>query len=482
MSRRPNFLIFMTDQERADVVAPGHPCRTPNAERLAAEGVTFTHAFTPMAHCCPSRASFMTGMYPSKHKIMNNVQNTSAMHLSLDDSCETFSEKLRDSGYRLSYSGKWHVSATENPSDRGWEEVGPIGSTGTYGRFDSEGYLKMPREDTATRGRGEILQPGWGKWRLYGTADVAEKELGDCKVVQAGIGKMKELADGDDPWCVYIGTNGPHAPFVIPEKYATMYDPAAIDLPENYMDDMSTRPQLYQRMQKKYSQLTPDEAREAIAHYWGYCTMIDGWLGQALDALEATGQAENTVVIFCADHGEFCGSHGLYAKGIAPFDEAYRVPYVVRWPEGVTDPGRSIDAFITHADISPTLTEIAGAEATTDPSGRSFAPMLAGETPADWPDAFYNQCNGVEIYYTQRMVRTREYKLVYNPAGVDELYDLKADPHEMKNLIDDPAMEAVIKELFGKLWIKARAERDYMSSYHTCSHAPLGPAFALGKD
>jgi len=254
-----------------------------------------------------------------------------------------------------------------------------------------------------------------------------------------------------------------------------------VELPPNYNDDMSTRPRLYERMQKKYRQLTEDEIREAIAHYWGYCTMIDEWLGEVLDELEATGQAENTLVIFCSDHGEFCGAHGLFAKGIAPFDEAYRVPYVMRWPKGIKDPGREVSSFITHCDISPTMTELALARPTQDPSGRSLVPFLRGETPPDWPDAFCNQCNGVEIYYTQRMVRTEKWKLVHNPVDMDELYDLENDPHEMENLAEKPELQPVLRELFGKLWTKARAERDYMSPYHTCSHAPFGPAFALGK-
>ena len=154
---RPNILFFMTDQHRADVIDPDHPCRTPNANRLMREGVRFTHAFTPMTHCCPARASLMTGMYPSKHGIHNNVQNDPAFNRDLKPGCETFSEKLRDAGYDLAYAGKWHVSAVKDPKDCGWDELGII-STGTYPFRDSDAYLDMPKHDPRPRRRGELVR------------------------------------------------------------------------------------------------------------------------------------------------------------------------------------------------------------------------------------------------------------------------------------------------------------------------------------
>ena len=121
--RRPNILIFMTDQEQADVTRPDHPCQTPHAERLAREGVRFTRAFCPTAHCCPSRASLMTGVYPSIHGVYNNISNPTAIRRAPRPGLPMFSEGLREAGYRLVYSGKWHVSDEEGPAERGWEEL-----------------------------------------------------------------------------------------------------------------------------------------------------------------------------------------------------------------------------------------------------------------------------------------------------------------------------------------------------------------------
>ncbi len=122
MAKRPNILIFMTDQEQGDVVAPDHPCQTPNADRLAREGVLFSHTYTPSPHCCPSRATFMTGLYPSRHGVYNNICTPTAIHYGLNAGVETFSEHLRTAGYNLTLCGKWHVSVEEGPADRGWKE------------------------------------------------------------------------------------------------------------------------------------------------------------------------------------------------------------------------------------------------------------------------------------------------------------------------------------------------------------------------
>jgi len=479
-AKRPNILVFMTDQERLDVTMPGHPCRTPNLERLQREGLTFTHAFTPMTHCSPARASLMTGMYPSKHGVHNNVANDPALSRTINEECETWSEKLRAAGYDLTYTGKWHVSATRRPGEFGWEEQ-QINAARIRPHSDWHGYFSMPRNDTVPRKRGELVARGWYRRRLYGTSPKSYEQTNEHVLLDGALERLRGLASGEKPWCLFVSMGGPHAPFVIPEKYATMYDPAEIELPANYKDEMSDRPRLYQRMQERYSQFSEQEVREAMAHYYGYCTMLDDMLGEALQALDETGQADDTFVLFVSDHGEFLGSHGLFAKGLPAFDESYRIPCVMRWPNGIRSPGRRIDEFVTLCDLSPTFTELAGAEPTADPSGRSLVPFLKGETPEDWPDAFYNQCNGVEIYYSQRMVRTKKYKLVYAPSSRDELYDLEKDPYEMNNLIDKPEMQPVVEALFKKLWTKAEQERDIIGScYHTISLAPVGPAVALG--
>ncbi len=489
MPSRPNILIFMTDQEQADVVNPDHPCLTPHAQRLAQDGIRFRQAYCPTAHCCPSRATFMTGLYPSRHGVYNNVRTRTAIHYGLNPGVVTFSEQLRDAGYRLTLCGKWHVTAEEEPSDRGWEEREVTAAGNTFHSRTIDQWRQGTREpDTSASGirpRGHLHRPGWGDYLVYKTVpDGGPKgyeDLHDYRVIQAACQALQDFAAQDEPWCLFVGPIGPHDPYVVPEKFVRMYDPAQIDLPASYRDTLEDKPRIYQRHRRQlWDQLSEEEVRESIAHYWAYCTLEDALLGEVLDALDATGQADNTLVIFLSDHGDYVGAHGLYLKGVPAFREAYHVPCIMRWPQGIRHPGRVVDEFITLADFAPTFLELAGVQPAQPMTGRSLLPFLHGETPADWPDTVFSQFNGVELYYTQRAVTTRDYKYVYNGFDFDELYDLRQDPLELVNRADDPAYREVKHDLVRRMWRFAAQEEDIIfNPYGTVALAPWGPADAL---
>ncbi len=479
---RPNILIFMTDQEQAQVSFPEHPCRMPNAARFAQEGVLFRHCYTVTAHCCPSRASFMTGLYPSRHGVFNNVNTHTAIHRGLNDGVITFSEKLKDAGYRLAYSGKWHVSNTESPCDRGWEEL-HVGARGEGVKgFPSLDRFKPLSDSVGPRKRGEVLRPGWGNIQVYGTRDQSYEETNDYKIVHSAIDKLPELVASGEPWCLFVGPNGPHDPFIVPEKYAQMYDPADVILPESFRDRMEDKPRVYQRHRRQYwDQLTEEEYRESIAHYWGYCTMMDDLFGDMLDALDKSGASENTLVLRLSDHGEYCGAHGLYCKGVPAFREGYHIPLIARWPKGIQNPGREVDALVNLMDFAPTFLDLADVRDVPEGiAGRSIVPFLQGEMPIDWRMAHCTQFNGVELYYTQRAIWTHTRKYVYNGFDFDELYDLEKDPHEMVNLSEHPAYVDVKRDLIKQMWETSLAEQDIISNgYWTVALAPYGPGIAF---
>ena len=486
---RPNILIFMTDQQRGDVVMPDHPCQTPHADRLAAEGIRFTECYTPYAHCCPARATFMTGLYPSRHGVFNNVRTRTAINTGLRDGVVTFSEQLRDAGYDLTLCGKWHVSAEEAPADRGWNERAVTASHGTFHsrRIDDWRHAPYQQDDDPPRERGHVQRPGWGDFVVYKTlADGGPKgyeEFNDYKVVQAAVDTLETYADRSEPWCLFVGPIGPHDPFNVPKKFVNMYDPNDVELPPSYADTLEDKPRIYQRHRRQlWDQLSEAEVRESIAHYWAYCTLEDALLGEVLDALDATGQADNTVVIFMSDHGDYCGDHGLYLKGVPAFRGGYHVPCIVRWPDGLKDPAREVDAFITLADFAPTFLELAEVEAAQPMTGRSFAPFLDASPPADWTDEVHTQFNGVELYYTQRSVSTREYKYVYNGFDFDELYDLRHDPHEMVNQAENADYVDIKREMVRRMWRFAAEQDDIIfNPYGTVGLAPWGPADALAE-
>lgn len=490
MATRPNILIFMTDQERADVTLPDHPCMTPNTDRLAAEGIRFTQTYCPSPHCCPSRATFMSGLYPSRHGIFNNIKTRTAINTSLKDDVVLFSEQLQDAGYRNVLCGKWHVSGDEDPKDRGWEERAVTGAGQTFHSRAIADWRNGTRGEDSSGGerpRGHVQRPGWGDFTVYKTLpDGGPKGYendNDYKVLQAALDALPELAAGAEPWCLFVGHIGPHDPFNVPKKFVDMYDPAKIPLPESYRDTLEDKPRIYQRQRRQlWDQLSEEEVRESIAHYYAYCTMEDTMFGEVLDALDATGQADNTLVIFLSDHGDYCGDHGLYLKGIPAFREAYHVPCIMRWPKGIQQPNRAVDAFVSLADFAPTFLELAGVADPHDRTGKSLVPFLRNEEPSDWRDAQYTQCNGVELYYTQRSVTTKEFKYVYNGFDFDELYDLQNDPHEMVNIADHPDYQDAKHELVRKMWQFAAQEEDIIfNPYGTVALAPWGPADGLAS-
>ncbi|MBN1934762.1 MAG: sulfatase-like hydrolase/transferase [Anaerolineae bacterium] len=479
--RKPNILIFMTDHQRADTVLPEHPARMPHVERLAQEGLTFTQTYCPAPHCCPARATFFTGLYPSGHGVWNNICNRQALSTGLNDGVKLWSEDLRDAGYRLHFSGKWHVSVEESPADRGWSEHYVSGAKGAYHGVQWDHYRQLAAQPKPTaRGEGEILRPGYGTYRLYGTGS-DEGNPHDETAVGKALEVLNGLKESDQPWCLYIGAIAPHDPYIVPQRYLDMYDLDDVPLPPSFFDELADKPRIYQRMREmRFGQLSEREAREGIRHFWAYCTYLDDLFGQLLDALERTGQADNTLVLYTSDHGDYCGEHGLFAKGIPCFKGAYHIPAVIRWPDGIQNPGRRVDAFVSLADFAPTFIDLAGLPVDRHFAGRSLRPFLEDRTPDQWRDAIHTQCNGVELYYTQRSVMTNEFKYTLNGFDMDELYDLRRDPHEMHNLASDSAYAGVVREMCRRMWQFAYEQDDAaINPYITVGLAPYGPAEAF---
>ena len=478
---RPNILVFMTDHQRGDTVLPENPTITPNLTRFASEGVTFTNTFCPSPHCCPARATFHSGLYPSRHGVWNNICNDQALSRGLNEGVRLWSEDLAEAGYRMKWAGKWHVSVTESPKDRGWEELFVSADARAHHGQRWDHYRKLAASgDPTERGEGEILRPGWGTYRTYG-ATGEKTNAHDDRVVAAGVDAVAELAGSSRPWAMFLGAIAPHDPYMVPDRYLDMYDIDEVALPASYADEMADKPRVVKRMRDlRWGQLTEREVREAIRHFRAYCTYLDERFGRVLEALEATGQAADTLVLYVSDHGDYCGDHGLFAKGIPCFRGAYHVPAVVRWPNGVADPGRRVGEFVSLADFAPTFTELSGRPVEAGLTGASLVPFLRGRTPGDWRDEIHTQCNGVELYYTQRSVMTADCKYVFNGFDDDELYDLRTDPNEMVNLAGDPAREPVKREMARRMWRFAHRENDSaINAYITVSLAPYGPAEAF---
>ena len=489
MDKSPNILIFMTDHQRRESM-PGYGwCKMPVLEQFARESVMFTNAVCPSPHCCPSRTSFFSGLFPSDHGVWNNVDVGNSLSRGLAQGVRLWSEDLKDSGYQMYYSGKWHVSKEEGPQDRGFETlyhhtvytgVQPANVTRKPNTGEWEIYSRRkPSDPSGERREGEIQRFGYPEYFLYGQN---EHPFNDQPVVDAAIEKLRTgLRDDEAPWCLYVGTSGPHDPYIPPQRFLDMYDIDDIQLPDNYRDSMQDKPALYRRTQAPYNQLTDREHREALRHYLAFCSYEDDLFGRVLDALRASGQYDRTVILYLSDHGDYAGAHGLWAKGLPCFREAYSIPLMIRLPGGVG--GERVDDPVALTDLAPTILDIAGLHPERRFAGISLKNYLTnGERPQKRRYRF-TQTNGNELYGIQRSVFDDRWKYVYNGFDFDELYDLQHDPGELCNLAADPRYAGVIREMSMALWAFAYENHDVnVNPYIMTALAPYGPGIYVNRD
>lgn len=467
---KPNFLIFMTDQQRGDMQPTFQTAKMPNLEKLAENGVVFRRAYCPSPHCCPSRATFFSGLYPSRHGVWNNVDLADALSKGLHEHVRLFSEDLKENGYRLYYSGKWHVSALEDPEDRGFEQLymngrqtgeteksGSIPDMRDWSWLEKKNYLKGGE----SRGEGEIMRIGFPRYRQYG---VTENPFSDDDVVRAAREKIRELPEGE-PFCMYVGTLGPHDPYMVPEKYLELYPMEEIELPAIYEDDLTDKPNLYRRTQNRFRQLTREEHKRSLQHYLAFCSYEDALFGEILKELKAKKLLESTIVIYLSDHGDYAGAHGLWTKGLPCFREAYHICSVMGYG-GIQEKGMAVEALVSLADYAPTILELAGISVRRRLAGRSLVPFLEGKQPEGWRTELFTQTNGNELYGLQRAVFDNKYKFVYNGFDFDELYDLETDPEECHNLAGEKKYEAVKRRYYKKLWEFAYENQDMLGDHY----------------
>ena len=449
---QPNILLILTDQHRLSAVGcyGETPCRTPNIDRLAQDGVRFENTYTTFPVCSPARGTIMTGQYAHTHGISSNTRTVGASLHGIHDRPGLLSRRMRAAGYTCGYTGKWHLGDLEEdlfdvripqslPSDVGF--IGQDFPGHGAGGFQFEAYQTYLKEN------------GWQHQLKY------EKPLvqGNMYGVLQGptestmpyflTNHTLDLIDQcEEPFFIWHNFWGPHAPYFVPQEYYNRYKDVEIPEWPNYRWDSRGISGPHQvKIQPDHETNDWDFWAEIIRHYYAFATLIDDQIGRMIDHLTKTGKLDNTIIMFAADHGETLGSHGgLTDKGWHFFEEIQRIPFIVRSPHGKR--GLVREDFISLADFYPTILDYAGIES-QECHGQSVRPLIEGR-PIAWRDSVVTEFLGLGgLSATMISIRKGNIKYGWNASGRDELYDLHADPFEMENRIASDDYQSTLAEM-----------------------------------
>ncbi len=485
-----NLLWIMTDQHRADCLGcMGHPViRTPQLDSLAAEGVVFENAFCQSPVCMASRASLMTGRYPT-------TVGVRGMGI-LPPQETTLPEQLRRHGYRTAAFGKVHLT----PEQFTRSELGSNVPILDWRRFARPAMLSPIPHDPYKRDYGferhvgceDILQGNFNTWLRHEAPNLAEPARpepwsadgpGDLwispypaefhpttYIAKQAEQFIRDQQQGDAPWMTFCSFIAPHHPFEAPAEVIARYDGDDIPLPEPKggvdRELIPGRPATAIGEMDRYSD---EVARRIVLHYLASVSLIDDGIGRLLTALRDTGQLDNTLVVFNGDHGEFAGNHGLLRKPSLHYDETLRVPLLVRGP-GIA-PGR-VDGLVELVDLYPTVLGLLDVEANAGLQGTDWSDELRSGRDEFGREDIYSDmfdmaplvCGNTHgAYGAVQTFRSREWKLnIFPRAGrqYGMLFHLADDPDESRNLYADPAWAGVREELLWRLASRCHRQVD----------------------
>jgi N-acetylglucosamine-6-sulfatase len=438
---KPNVLVILCDDIRPDAVGAygSKHVKTPNIDRLASEGVLFKNTFCTTSLCSPSRGSILSGLYAHAHGVTDNFTEYPA-------TLRSFPSVLHDSGYTTAYFGKYHMGENNDDPRPGYDTFVTHKGQGKY--FDTEWNLN---------GKERKVIPG------YYTTVVTDLALDWLKQQSA-----------DKPWCACIGHKAPHSFYTPEPKYEHAFDDVRVPYPATafMLDDkpkwitqrLNTWHGIYGPLfdwRKKFPDDRPEAVKdfENMVHgYWGTILSVDDSVARVRKWLEETNQLENTIIVFMGDNGLLEGEHGMVDKRTA-HEGSLRIPLIVRAPQ-LTKEAKVVEKQVLTVDLAPSLLELCGAPALEKIHGKSFVKLVQSGDP-EWRSGwFYHYNYEKQFPYTPnvRAIRTDGWKYIHYPHGdsspdkhMAELYDLKNDPGETKNLISKPELAGKVAELKAEL-------------------------------
>jgi arylsulfatase A-like enzyme len=479
-AKRPNLIFIMTDQQRFDALgANGNPLiQTPNLDRLAERSANFQNAFVQAPVCVPARATWFTGRYPHAHR--NRVNYTP---LKRDE--VLLQQRLKATGYRTASVGKLHLHPPTADEARrsGFDRVlihDGVRRTDAWSDYVTWRNRHDPQRDVHYRALAENIPAGKNPFRSAIAREFTDTHWTALKAREF----IDDLARQDDPFYLYVGFWKPHSPYEIPEPLDAMYDDVEIPLPRQVtLEEIRKLPLPVQKMilrgQPQYG-MDRRRLQWIYRSYYAAVTEIDREIGLLLDVLERTGKRNETIVVVGSDHGDQLLEHGLVGKNVF-YESSIRIPFLFSFPGKVRP--KKYTELIETTDFVPSLLELVGLPEPYLCQGRSFVPLIA---PSDRPytarDTIHAENIIPEVFSTRtrfekgkgvdsirhpdaKMVRTERWKLNYYPKGSGELYDLKNDPNEDRNLYADPQHKGTVADMKDRIlaWLTTADETEQIA-------------------
>ncbi|NMA85257.1 MAG: sulfatase-like hydrolase/transferase [Epulopiscium sp.] len=496
-AKKPNILLITSDQQHWNTIgAFNKEISTPNLDRLVKEGTTFTRAYCPNPTCTPTRASIITGQYPSQHGAWT-------LGTKLPEEVETIGEILLKQDYRTALIGKAHFQPLRGSEEYPSVETFPLSSDLDFWKGFNETFYGFENAELARNHTTEFLvgqhyalwmeEKGCYNWRDYfmqpiGTLDpsikrtwpIPEEYHYNTWIAERSNAYLEEYKDKEEPFFLWASFLDPHPPYFVPEPWDTMYDPNSLTLPQLHEGEHKNNPPHYALTQEGHPDFSsydetgfaihgfhshqedPEELRKDMAAYYGMVSMMDKYIGKILDKLEELGLAEETIVVFTTDHGHFFGHHGLIAKGPFHYEDMIKIPFIVRYPTHVPA-GKTSDAMQSLVDLAPTFLDMLEVPVPRKMTGVVQTDVWRGVKPQARDHIICENHHEPSSVHLKTYVNDRYKITVYYNQTYGELYDLEKDPEEINNLWSDPTYQELKAELLLKYaWAEMGKEPMWM--------------------
>lgn len=478
MPEKPNILFLLNDHQLFyghGTMAGGPSIQRPSFEQLADQGIKFTRAYTACPLCGPARRTMLTGLFPhNHHELLNEVNHPFDR--------ETYLEILNRIGYQNYYYGKWHAGpgTAHDLHCKGfcYPKFGNPYITPEY-----KDYLKkhdLPQFEV------EITQNFWSpEWKrtkeaglevgkpysplgtnydesAFGVMTTPLETHETIFLATMACEQLKKISksNNEKPFHMRVDFWGPHAPYFVSKEFTNLYDPKKIPVYPSFDEDLKTKPNtythdMYYPISENGKLIYPNplewsEWQKALSYAYAHISMVDHAGGLILKTLEQLGLAENTMIIWTADHGDALASHGgHFDKDSYLPEEILRIPMTIKFP-GEIKAGQKSNAFVSNIDLAPTILDAVGMKFSYDVDGQSLIPLATNEV-SSWREDLMIESHGHKHIHLGRVLVYDHFKYIYNEKDMDELYDLDRDPYELNNLISDSNYASTVQEMKAKL-------------------------------